>query len=116
MRSACQVEPVLLDDLEAWLNGQIALAGGPSERIYRETGGDLGAAQKSLSLERTRTLLRYGRAHVADDCPFWLRPNPRFGGTQGDAGRFVLFTTQAAERAHTLHRLVWLRQLVKESQ
>jgi hypothetical protein len=90
MRSVCQVDPALRDDLEAWLNGQIALTGGPAERIYRENGGNLGAASVALSLERTRTLLRYGIAHAADDCPFWLKPNPRFNGTQNDAGRLVL--------------------------
>jgi hypothetical protein len=90
MRSVCQVEPALRDDLEAWLNGQIALAGGPAERIYRESGGDLGAASAALTLEHTRTLLRYGRAHAAEDCPFWLKPSPRFKGIQGDAGRVVL--------------------------
>lgn len=90
MRSVCQVDPALRDDLEAWLNGQIALAGGPAERIYRATGGNLSAASRSLSLERTRALLRYGRARAADDCPFWLKPDPRFRGTQGDNDRFVV--------------------------
>lgn len=90
MRSVCQVDPALRDDLEAWLNGQIMLAGGPAERIYRTTGGDLSAASRALSLERTRMLLRYGRVRAGDDCPFWLQPNPRFRGTQGDGGRFVV--------------------------
>jgi hypothetical protein len=90
MRSACQVERAKLDDLEAWLDGRIALAGGPAEQLYREHGHDLSAATEALTLERTRALLRYARSRIADDCPFWLEPNAKFRGTQGDAGRFVL--------------------------
>ncbi|MFI5309325.1 MAG: hypothetical protein ACHQ53_18360, partial [Polyangiales bacterium] len=90
LRSVCQVEPALLDDLEAWLTSQITLAGGPAEQRYRENGGDLGAVSEALTLERTRSLLRHARSHAAHDCPFWLRPSPRFEGVQGDAGRFVL--------------------------
>ncbi|MFI5307383.1 MAG: hypothetical protein ACHQ53_08535, partial [Polyangiales bacterium] len=45
---------------------------------------------EALTLERTRSLLRHARSHAAHDCPFWLRPSPRFEGVQGDAGRFVL--------------------------
>jgi hypothetical protein len=89
MRSVCQVEPALLDDLEAWLTSQIALAGGPADQRYRENGGDLGAISETLTLERTRTLLRHARSHAASDCPFWLRPSSHFEGVQGDAGRFV---------------------------
>lgn len=90
LRSACQVEPAMRDDLEAWLGGQIALAGGPAERLYREHGGDLDAADDALTLERTRALLRYASAHAAEDCPFWLTADPEFEGVQGDAGRFVV--------------------------
>lgn len=90
MRSACQVDPALRDDLDAWLSGQIALHGGPAERLYKEHGNDLDAADTVLSLERTRSLLRYADSHAADDCPFWLEPASTFDGVQGDANRFVL--------------------------
>jgi hypothetical protein len=90
LRSACQVDPALRDDLDAWITGQIALHGGPAERLYREHGDDLGAADGVLSLERTRALLRYADSHAADDCPFWLEPSRDFEGVQGDADRFVL--------------------------
>ncbi len=90
LRSVCQAEPASLDDLEAWLNGQIALAGGPAERIYHDHGNQLEPASDSLSLERTRALLRYARRRAATDCPFWLEPSEHFSGTQGDAGRLVI--------------------------
>jgi hypothetical protein len=90
MRSVCQVDPALRDDLEAWLTGQIEVNGGPAEQLYREHGDDLSAADRTLALERTRTLLRYGNAHAAQDCPFWLKPSSSFDGVQGDAHRFVV--------------------------
>ena len=90
LRSACQVDAARRDNLEAWLNGQIALEGGSAERVYRAHGEDLGAAADVLALERTRTFLRYAAAHTADDCPFWLTPRDDFKGVQGDAHRMVL--------------------------
>jgi hypothetical protein len=90
LNSACRVDPAMRDDLDVWLTGRIALAGGSAEEIYRATGGDMSAASTSLTLERTRALLRYANAHAAEDCPFWLEPDDDFNGVQGDAGRFVL--------------------------
>lgn len=90
LRSVCQVDPALRDDLDAWISGQIALHGGPAERMYKENGNDLGAAESVLSLERTRALLRYANDHAADDCPFWLEPSRNFDGVENDDNRFVL--------------------------
>jgi hypothetical protein len=90
LRSACQVDPALRDDLDAWLSGQIELAGGSAEQVYLAHGKDLGAADKVLALERTRMFLRYANQHAATDCPFWLTPKDDFIGVQGDAHRFVL--------------------------
>lgn len=90
LRSVCQVDPARRDDLDAWITGQIALAGGPAQRIYEGNGGHLSDASLSLALERTRLLLRHGQSRAGQDCPFWLKPNPHFNGTQGDAGRFLL--------------------------
>jgi len=90
LRSACQVEPAQRDDLDAWISGQLALEGGSAESVYRKHGRDLGAASSALTLERTRLLLRHAQATSAEDCPFWLEPDPEFEGVQGDTGRFVL--------------------------
>jgi len=90
LRSACQVDPALRDDLDAWLSGQIVLNGGPPEKLYAEHGDDVGAASPTISLDRTRALLRYADAHAAADCPFWLKPKRTFEGVQGDAHRFVV--------------------------
>ena len=89
LRSLCQVEPHARDDLDAWIGGQLALAGGPAEDIYRQTG-DLDDAGESLTLERTRALLRHASASASEDCPFWLEPDPEFAGVEGDADRLVL--------------------------
>jgi hypothetical protein len=90
MRSACQVPASERDDLDAWIGGQLALGGGSAAELYRKHGGDLGAASEALELERTRALLRYAQGHAAEDCPFWLEPDPEFSGVQTDDGRFVL--------------------------
>jgi hypothetical protein len=90
LRSTCQVDAAQRDGLDAWLSGQIMLAGGPAEQLYREHEHDLTAAEDSLTLERTRAQLRYGSTHAKDDCPFWLEPDPKFAGVQGDADRFVV--------------------------
>ncbi|MGD8862465.1 MAG: hypothetical protein PVI30_20810 [Myxococcales bacterium] len=89
MRSVCQVQPHLRDDLDAWLGGQIELEGGPAAAGYREHG-DLGEVDEALQLERTRMLLRYADDRASADCPFWLEPDPQFRGVQGDADRFVV--------------------------
>jgi hypothetical protein len=90
LRSACQVDAVQRDQLDAWISGQIALHGGSAEEAYRKHGKDLGAASTLLTLERTRALLRYAQAHAGADCPFWIEPDPEFAGVQGDADRFVV--------------------------
>jgi hypothetical protein len=66
------------------------LEGGSAAELYREHDRDMGAASEALALERTRALLRYAQAHAAEDCPFWLEPDPEFRGVQVDDGRFVV--------------------------
>lgn len=90
LRSTCQVAPRVRDELERWLDQRIADEGGPAESIYRAHGGDLDAAAEALSLERTRALLHFAKAHAVSDCPFYLVPHADFGGVQGDAGRWLL--------------------------
>jgi hypothetical protein len=96
LRSVCQVNDATRRGLDAWLSEQITLAGGPAERSYREQGKSLDALAESLSLERTRALLRYAGERTEADCPFWLAPVAQFSGEQGGAARWVLLgETQA---------------------
>ena len=88
--SACQVAPEARDDLDAWIGGQVLLAGGPAQQQYADSGGDLDAAEDALTLERTQALLRYATQHAPHECPFWLPTDPQFAGVEGDAGRFAL--------------------------
>jgi len=96
LRSVCRVEPGTLSALDAWLAEQIQIAGGPAKDAYLARGRDVHAVSHTLSLERTRLLLQYASSHTAQDCPFWLTPNPQFAGEQGDAQRWVILgETQA---------------------
>lgn len=89
--SVCQVAPDKRARLAAWVDAELARAGGSAERIYRERGRDRAAASDALQLERVRALLRYADEHAATDCPFWLEPEPDFLGVQGDEGRLVVW-------------------------
>jgi hypothetical protein len=96
LRSTCEVDRTVRAELDAWLSAEITRAGGPAEQGYLAHGRELGAVRESLALERTRRLLRYAEARAAIDCPFWLRPAPRFAGVQGDFQRWVVLgETQA---------------------
>jgi hypothetical protein len=96
LRSVCQVEPAARAALKDWLDDQIARAGGSAQRAYAANGRKLSAVSNVLSLERTRALLQYAEASAAQDCPFWLTPDPEFIGHQGDAQRWVVLgETQA---------------------
>jgi hypothetical protein len=96
LRSTCQVDTRAREALDAWLGEQIALVGGPAEHAYLTRGRDLNGVSRSLSIERTRSLLRYAGSRAALDCPFWLSPKAAFAGEQGDAARWVLLgETQA---------------------
>lgn len=95
LHSVCQVTPDGRASLQKWLNEQIAVAGGPAEQRYR-AGRSLDSIAETLAFERTLALLQYAEAHAARDCPFWLRPDSRFRGEQGDYGRLVILgETQA---------------------
>lgn len=96
LHSVCQVDPTARTNLDSWLTGQIAFAGGPAEEQYRKNGGDLDAAQDALDYERVRAVLRYAQAHAAEDCPFWLEIDPEFRGVQGDADRVVVLAESGA--------------------
>jgi hypothetical protein len=106
LRSVCQVEPAQLDELEAWLTSQLALAGGPAEARYRESGGNLSTVSEALTLERTLALLRHARAHAGEDCPFWLRQSRHFQGVQTDSGRFVVLAETLAYASYRFEQQI----------
>ncbi len=90
LRSVCQVTPETRHALDAWLGARIAAEGGPAADAYRANGGDLSAVEDTLSLERTRALLRYAERRAAQDCPFWLTPDPGFVGVQADVAHWIV--------------------------
>lgn len=88
--SACRVTALerraLLDTLAA----RIAAAGGPVAAAWRARGKDLDDVADLLVLSRMRQLLARADEVAAQDCPFWLEPEPRFAGRQISHGRWQL--------------------------
>lgn len=87
MRSGCQVDAATRQRLIAWLDAQVEAAGGSSQATFaNDPAADIGPV---LTLERVRAAVRYADVH-ADECPFWLPPDPDFAGVQTDAYRLVV--------------------------
>ncbi len=82
LQSACRVPADDRARLLAWLDREIARAGGPVERAYRARGGKLDEVERLLTLTRIRMVLANAVASAADDCPFWIRPSVDFAGRQ----------------------------------
>lgn len=80
--STCRTPPPARDALLAWLDAEIARAGGPVEDAWRRAGKDLGAVRPLLELTRIRMLLAAAVASAPADCPFWLEPEEPFRGRQ----------------------------------
>jgi hypothetical protein len=89
LRSVCQVEPRVRQQLDAWLGAEIERNGGPSQQAFLRNGHHLSAVATTLSLERTRLLLRAADRQADQDCPFWLAPSADFTGEQGSYRRWV---------------------------
>ncbi len=90
MRSVCKTEPARREALAAWLDGLIAAEGGPAPEAWLRRGRDRREIDDLLTLERTRALLGYAHARAAEDCPFWLNPDPEFRGVHTSTDRLVL--------------------------
>jgi hypothetical protein len=88
--SACRVDPVRRRELLAWLDDEIAAAGGPVDEAWRRAGKDLGAVAHLLVLTRVRMVLAHADRHADADCPFWLEPDERFAGRQISDDRWHL--------------------------
>lgn len=94
LRSVCQVTPDTAETLSDWLVTRIEEEGGPAEAQYLEYGEDASIGEV-LTIERTHALLRLAQTQRAEDCPFWLQPDPEFRGVENDGDRTVaLFESQ----------------------
>jgi hypothetical protein len=78
--SVCQVQEEKRLELLDW---EVA--------FEREGGEDIDDINDEiLTLERMRDALTYADEHAAEECPFWLKPDPEFAGVQTDTDRFVI--------------------------
>jgi hypothetical protein len=87
--SVCRVEPLARRQLATWLDSEISRLGGPVDVAWRERGRKLRKVGDLLVLTRVKLLLQRAD-EVANECPFWLEPEPVFRGRQISAGRFQL--------------------------
>jgi hypothetical protein len=88
LRSTCQAPPEVRAGLRQWIEGQVAVAGGPAEAAFARTGS-LDGLDEALTLERVGMALDYGEVH-REDCPFWLKEEAAFRGVHADTERLVL--------------------------
>jgi len=90
LMSLCQVEDEQRLGLLDWLDQRIEQEGGPAEEAWLAAEKDLGAISELLTLERIRATLEHADDVAADDCPFYMEPDPNFRGRQVETGRFLL--------------------------
>lgn len=90
LQSACRVPAAQRQNLLAWIDREIAAAGGPVERAYRERRRDLDRVDRLLTLTRIRMVLARAMASAPRDCPFWMHPDPAFAGRQISDDRWQL--------------------------
>jgi len=82
LNSICRTTTTAQEQLRAQLDAQIAARGGDVATVYEQRGHSLSAVSTLLTLTRVRMLLVRGMEVAEADCPFWLRPSPRFRGRQ----------------------------------
>ena len=87
--SVCRVDVLDRRAVRTWLDDRIALLGGPVEVAYHQRGNKLARVDELLVLSRVRALLIAADDH-ANDCPFWLEPQPAFRGRQISQHRWQL--------------------------
>lgn len=90
LRSVCQADEPTRAGLDAWLTLEIGRQGGPAKAQWARNGHDLEAVAQALHLERVQALLKRARSR-ADQCPFWISPQPNFAGVEAPGGgRFAM--------------------------
>jgi hypothetical protein len=87
--SACRVRLEVRQDLLRFIERRIKVAGGPAEEQYNK-GRDIDDLDDVLELERMHALLTEVESHLAEDCPFWIKPEHEFEGYHSTGRRFVL--------------------------
>ena len=90
LASVCRVERVRREELLAWLDVEIARAGGPVEDAWRRHGKKRSRVARLLTLTRVRATLDRAMTAADADCPFWLEPEPDFAGWQISDGRWQI--------------------------
>ena len=90
LQSACRVPGDDRARLVAWLDREIAAAGGPVERAYIARGRKIDEVDRLLTLSRIRLVLMRAMATADADCPFWIEPSPDFAGRQISDDRWQL--------------------------
>jgi hypothetical protein len=90
LRSVCQTPEADRLAVIRFVEDEIAHTGGAASARFTRNGGDLGDVRDTLTLERTRDLVRAAIARD-DECPFGLAPDEAFAGVHGDARRVVIF-------------------------
>ena len=86
--SACRTRKEARAELVRFIEARIQQEGGPAEEQYNK-GRDIDELDDVLELERLRTLLAEVESHLAEDCPFWLKPSHEFEGFHSTSRRFV---------------------------
>ena len=91
LRSVCLANEETRQDLAEFLEREIDALGGSAELQYAKNGGDIDELSDVLSLERTAMLLELAREHAAEDCPFYMQPQPDFSGVENDLERLTVW-------------------------
>jgi len=78
--SVCAVPSETRKNLSVWLSDQQNELGGAPEDVYAKNGNDLGEISDLLEVYRIRLLLNRALETADHDCPFWIKPDPGFGG------------------------------------
>jgi hypothetical protein len=90
LQSTCRVPEADRRRLLAWIDREIARAGGPVVRAYQARGRKIEQVEHLLTLTRIRLVLAGALASAAADCPFWMHPDPAFAGRQISDDRWQL--------------------------
>lgn len=90
LQSVCRVPLESRLELKRWLDERIRALGGPVEEAWRKRGKKLDKVKELLQLTRIRMALDHAEDKSAEDCPFWIEPDPKFRGLQIADNRWQL--------------------------
>lgn len=91
LMSVCRSEEEKRIQLLDWLDKRIEEEGGPAEVAYEKNDREMDShIEELLTLERIRGAIEYAEGRAAEDCPFFISPDPEFDGVQSDTHRFLI--------------------------